>query len=173
MCVGSPTAGTSSSSPSPPDNEFETDRISVFEPLLNGCNSPPLQTSFNNTLRLHDDPGARHFPPTEQWQRHSNGCGVSLSILAPMVNTDLRLAVRTLRQSPTFTLHRSPVARPWHRGLHVGVRPDVRTVLRTAGWSRSAGEPRPDLSARERATGRARAFVRRVRLLPRSRHRVH
>jgi hypothetical protein len=26
MCVGSPTAGTSSISPSPPDNEFETDR---------------------------------------------------------------------------------------------------------------------------------------------------
>ena len=34
MCVGSPTAGTWSSSQSPPDNEFETDTVRILRALI-------------------------------------------------------------------------------------------------------------------------------------------
>ena len=97
----------------------------------------------------------------------------SVSTVTPMLSPDLRLAVRALRQAPTFTL-----IAVLSLALGIGASTSVYALTFALFFAppagrRSAREPRPDLSTQGRAAGRARAVARRVRLLPRSRHRVH
>jgi hypothetical protein len=70
MCAGSPIAGTSSNSPSPPDHEFETDTHNGVGGLLRGSFRPTAGIVARRTYLRHRQTVlfATHAPSRSVWK---------------------------------------------------------------------------------------------------------